>query len=103
MVGLSFQSGSCKDTCGDGKVITAECDDENLVNGDGCSSTCAVEKFYRCYNGSYFSRSECQYVGPINVNLIKTEKVDNSYQGVFTFSFTPAMPLLNKFNISDYF
>ena len=34
--------------CGDGKVdgnpFTEECDDGNNKNGDGCSSTCKIEK-----------------------------------------------------------
>src|SRR5690606_31053470 len=30
--------------CGDGVLDTGEaCDDANLLNGDGCSSTCAIE------------------------------------------------------------
>jgi fibro-slime domain-containing protein len=35
--------------CGDGKVAGNEqCDDGNTTNGDGCSSTCAVETGYTC-------------------------------------------------------
>ncbi len=35
--------------CGDGTVDAGEaCDDTNLGNGDGCSSTCAVESGYTC-------------------------------------------------------
>lgn len=30
--------------CGDGlKVLYEECDDGNLMNGDGCSSLCFIE------------------------------------------------------------
>jgi fibro-slime domain-containing protein len=35
--------------CGDGTVNAGEaCDDNNLGNGDGCSSTCTVETGYTC-------------------------------------------------------
>ena len=36
--GYSLDVETCLETCGDGRVIEAECDDGNLVNGDGCSS-----------------------------------------------------------------
>lgn len=39
--------------CGDGRNFGMyECDDANLVNGDGCDSNCKVEYGYECYNGS---------------------------------------------------
>ena len=36
------EDGSCGDSCGDGFGIFsgAECDDGNLLDGDGCSSDC---------------------------------------------------------------
>ncbi|KAF7241383.1 Pappalysin-2 [Varanus komodoensis] len=37
--------------CGDGKVSTSlaeECDDGNLIDGDGCSRTCKKEKGFHC-------------------------------------------------------
>ena len=30
----------CQVICGDGRVITEQCDDGNVVDGDGCSSNC---------------------------------------------------------------
>jgi cysteine-rich repeat protein len=30
----------CIDICGDGKVVDNDCDDGNLINGDGCSNKC---------------------------------------------------------------
>ena len=36
-------------TCGDGKQDwNEECDDRNIVSGDGCSSACKVEPGFRC-------------------------------------------------------
>ncbi len=40
--------GACTSTCGDGLVIGEACDDGNLDNADGCSSTCTVEPTYTC-------------------------------------------------------
>jgi cysteine-rich repeat protein len=36
-----------------------ECDDGNTRNGDGCSSTCTIEKDYRCGGGSEFAPDIC--------------------------------------------
>ncbi|GHG81888.1 DUF4215 domain-containing protein [Comamonas sp. JC664] len=37
------------DRCGDGVVSPREeCDDGNIVNGDGCSNTCGIEAGYGC-------------------------------------------------------
>ena len=38
----------CLDECGDGKRVFVECDDGNLNDGDGCSSTCEIEENYKC-------------------------------------------------------
>lgn len=35
--------------CGDGVIESPEgCDDDNLLNSDGCSSTCTVETGWTC-------------------------------------------------------
>lgn len=39
------------ETCGDGKISRSngeECDDENLMDGDGCDKQCKVEKSFLC-------------------------------------------------------
>jgi cysteine-rich repeat protein len=46
--------------CGNGVRATTEgCDDGNLVNGDGCSSTCVVEGGYTCTNSTPSTPSVC--------------------------------------------
>ena len=41
---LGYRARSCQPRCGDAFVQTGEqCDDGNLVSGDGCSSTCTKE------------------------------------------------------------
>ena len=41
---------SCYEICGDGILVKHQCDDGNLVNGDGCSSACGLELGYSCVN-----------------------------------------------------
>ena len=39
----------CLNACGDGlKSDSEECDDGNLRDGDGCSSSCKVENGFSC-------------------------------------------------------
>lgn len=40
--GFSIINAVCTDICGDGIVHKAACDDGNVENGDGCSSSCEV-------------------------------------------------------------
>ena len=40
--------GPCTSRCGDGIVLDEDCDDGNLVDGDGCSSSCTVEPGFSC-------------------------------------------------------
>jgi cysteine-rich repeat protein len=48
------------EVCGDGKVTKSEeCDDKGTTNGDGCSSTCKVERGYRCFQLSGNNFSSC--------------------------------------------
>eukprot|EP00435_Cladocopium_sp_Y103_P068641 s1255_g31.t3 len=52
----------CTPVCGDGIVISPmeECDDNNILPGDGCSPDCKVEALYECSYSSFFLRSVCQ-------------------------------------------
>lgn len=36
-----------------------DCDDNNTVDGDGCSSTCSVEAGWTCSSGSSSTKSTC--------------------------------------------
>ena len=40
---FSARDGVCRDICGDGYAIEDECDDGNIIDGDGCSSSCRKE------------------------------------------------------------
>lgn len=49
--------------CGNGYTTTdEECDDGNLVDGDGCSKTCKKEKFFECYISGERGKSTCYRV-----------------------------------------
>ena len=39
---------SCTSKCGDGIVLSEDCDDGNAGNGDGCSKECKVESGWTC-------------------------------------------------------
>jgi len=53
-------SGQCVEVCGDGLNFgMVECDDGNLINGDGCSSSCKVETDWSCSGGSPTSQDNC--------------------------------------------
>ena len=44
--------GVCLEECGDGRNLGVyECDDANLLDGDGCSSKCIVETGWKCMGG----------------------------------------------------
>ncbi len=55
-----FANGTCSQTCGDGEVSgLEECDDGNLVNGDGCDLDCTVSS---CGNGMPAGGELCDLV-----------------------------------------
>jgi cysteine-rich repeat protein len=57
--------GQCLIQCGNGKIDKdEECDDNNLEDGDGCSSTCKSESF--CYDGTPFDT--CSNLKPTYCN-----------------------------------
>ena len=54
------------EVCGDGILVSVDqniCDDGNLMDGDGCSSACSVENYYRCNNSNTNPASVCTYLG----------------------------------------
>lgn len=59
----------CTEICGDGLRFLVSCDDGNLIDGDGCSSSCTVEQGYKCEGGSSTSKDVCTYVKPEAVTI----------------------------------
>lgn len=60
-------TGDCSEICGDGKVYYYQCDDGNLLAGDGCSPNCLIESGWSCNNAS--GPSKCQLEAALEVNL----------------------------------
>ncbi len=95
---------TCTDICGDGRVFTLECDDGNLIDGDGCSHECKNEYFYKCTEEDEYAASECSYRGmKIDISLTSIEKVEGENQGIFTFTFKPLLLNLAKLDLKGYF
>ena len=67
---LDVDTGKCIEICGDGVLFSLECDDNNTIDGDGCSSVCTIEKDFTCSGGSSLTPSACSYSGPILFELI---------------------------------
>lgn len=56
-------STGCVEICGDGfNYGQYECDDGNLISGDGCSKTCKIETGWNCTGGSSTSPDTCTNV-----------------------------------------
>ncbi len=51
---------TCVEICGDGyNYGQYDCDDGNLVSGDGCNSKCRIEAGYNCTGGGALSPDTC--------------------------------------------
>ena len=62
-------AGSVKTVCGDGIVAgNEECDDGNLVNGDGCTITCLIEDGFACTSGP--ANGPCDTTNPASNNVM---------------------------------
>ena len=56
------EGNACEPVCGDGWAELANgeaCDDGNTVDGDGCSSTCAIEPGWTCPQGKRCQAAAC--------------------------------------------
>ena len=68
--------------CGDGMNLgNVECDDGNLISGDGCNSNCEVEYGFKCYHEPN-KRDYCFDIIPPQAKLI----VQNSSLLILNFS-----------------
>jgi cysteine-rich repeat protein len=96
-------TGVCRDICGDGYLMqtsSSSCDDGNSDNGDGCSSQCQVETYYKCENGSSTTPSVCVYRGiPLSLNLSQIERTEGMNQGVFLFDVSPPLININRMDL----
>jgi len=62
------------------------------MDGDGCSSTCSIEKKYICRNGSETKASYCTYLGrDFSIKLTSADKIDYENKAIFSFQVIPAL------------
>jgi len=58
-----FTPDECHSTCGDGfKASNEDCDDGNLLTGDGCATNCSLELHSNCIIDS-LGKSICDICG----------------------------------------
>ncbi len=73
--GYALKNGKCIDYCGDGIIFNQECDDNNTINSDGCSSECKQEKGYQCWRENSLTPSECVFKENVSIELISIERI----------------------------
>jgi len=91
---MTYDPLRCVEICGDGRLYVLECDDGNLVEGDGCSSQCTAEHNYVCMNGTANTSSICSYNGTFIVALDTGDKHPTSNSLTLTYDFSPPEPLI---------
>ena len=89
---LAYNPVRCDEVCGDGILYELPCDDGNLIDDDGCSSTCTVEPDFVCMNASTTTPSICSYNGTFSTSLEYAEKDPNSNSLTLTYILTPSSP-----------
>lgn len=88
------KGGRCWEKCGiSGKLSVIDipeglggykaCDDGNLINGDGCSSSCTVEKNFNCIGGAENAKDTCYTLVKPVAEIIP---IDNSSNFQISFS-----------------
>lgn len=67
------------------------CDDGNLLDGDGCSSTCTVESGWECSNSLPTVNSNCSLLNPLSINSKSMRKIPGSNRLIVTV--TTSLPV----------
>ena len=88
---------SCQGECGDGWIVLEEeCDDNNSVGDDGCSSECKVEEHFECVD----EPSVCEFMGIITIDGLIAER-DGCNSLKIVFRIEPAIPLLQEADLTS--
>lgn len=78
-----YYSDICWEICGDGLDFHwYECDDGNLVNGDGCNDKCEIEPGWDCIYGTWDWRDVC-YHWNNNPAIVGLDIFNNSVMYVY--------------------
>ncbi|CAD8156097.1 unnamed protein product [Paramecium octaurelia] len=77
--GYEIKNNLCLDICGNGiKSVKEECDDNNLINQDGCSDECKIEISWIC-SQTDLETSLCLLVTPPHFNLLLINQTYDSF------------------------
>lgn len=87
--------------CGDGFLYDLGCDDGNLIDGDGCSSTCTVEPSFICKYGTPYAASKCFYNSSVCLSLTSINKIPNKNSLRIIFTFNPYTKAVDRLNYSS--
>lgn len=84
--------------CGDGVVVAGEvCDDGNLQDNDGCSSSCNQEAYFVCTSATAGAISICSLNG-MSLEYDYTIKVKTGNFFTSYFKVTPNIPIMQALN-----
>ena len=74
------------------------CDDGNILNGDGCSSACEIERSYFCQGGSPTTPSQCTFRADVAITIQSMRGLGNNF-GTMTLSFVPETDLFGQMDL----
>ena len=105
LVSLIALESTAEATCGDTTLDSNEaCEDGNLINGDGCDDTCAIEANWECNAAEFnldfnecFGTSNCPSWNVSTDGRVLTQ-FTNSSPGIFV-STLPAVGVTAEFSI----
>ncbi|CAD8151440.1 unnamed protein product [Paramecium pentaurelia] len=70
--GFQIKDNKCQAVCGDNMIVDIEqCDDGNIIDGDGCNSQCMIEQGFIC-------NPNCQIINPIII-ILKSDPKDKYF------------------------
>ena len=80
--------GEVTEKCGKGYRLskTIECDDGNLIDGDGCDAQCKVESGYECTGGGPKTIDSCANVVELDFQVILRDPLDSLYDFLIEFN-----------------
>ena len=97
---------TCNDVCGDSITAVGRCDDGNLVDYDGCDSTCAIENGYHCsyeMNGTTPGISTCVLKQSMSVSYLYSERMVDSNTFKMGFQLSPSQSGLSSSSFDNQF
>ncbi|CAD8190171.1 unnamed protein product [Paramecium pentaurelia] len=98
---LQLKYNQCYEYCGNGKKNQDElCDDGNIIDADGCSSSCKIEVDYKCIENDN-GLSECQYYESPQMKLKFLNQTFNKYY--IDISFTQPIYFKNNYQLESLF